>query len=506
MRNLIIILGDQLNCRISSLKNFDKQQDVIFMCEVYEEATYVKHHKKKLAFIFTAMRHFSEALEAQGYKVIYTKLNDKANKQSFSKEIGRIVKKLKPEKIILTEPSEWRVLEIIKKLQSSLPCSIDIIDDDRFFCDHETFKKWAKDKKQLRMEHFYQMLRKKHDILMNGKKPIGGQWNFDSANRKALPKDIDIPKPKHFKPSNIAQTVIALIKKKFPDHFGDCTPFYFAKSSEQAQEILEDFIKNRLPYFGDYQDAMHQAEPWLFHSHLSFYLNCGLLLPDEVIDAAIEAYNKGKAPLNAVEGFVRQILGWREFIRGIYWLEMPNYHEENYFNAKRALPEFFWTANTKMNCLAQCINDTKVNAYAHHIQRLMVIGNFALLTELNPKAVQDWYLLVYADAYDWVEMPNVIGMILFADGGLFASKPYIASGNYINKMSNYCQQCQFNVKQKTGDDACPFNYLYWYFLDKHQKKLKNNKRLVFPYKNLENMSKEQINRIQKDAEYFLNNI
>jgi deoxyribodipyrimidine photolyase-related protein len=300
--------------------------------------------------------------------------------------------------------------------------------------------------------------------------------------------------------------VIDLVAQKFSSHFGNLDNFYFAVTREQALQVLDKFISERLANFGDYQDAMVQNEPWLYHSHISFYINCGLLDPLECIESVQKAYYDKKVPLNATEGFIRQILGWREYIRGIYWLKMPEYADLNYFNATKNLPEFYWNANTKMNCLRQCVLETQQNAYAHHIQRLMVLGNFALLAGIDPKQVNEWFLIVYADAYEWVEMPNVTGMILYADGGYFASKPYAAGGNYINKMSNYCKNCSYKVTQKNGDNACPFNYLFWDFLIRNRSKLENNPRIGMMYRTFDKMDSDKKAAIRLDSERFLKDI
>lgn len=495
MTTLRFILGDQLSHSISSLRDCDKNRDVILMCEVHQEATYVKHHPKKIALLFSAMRHFAEELKDKGFEVDYIKLDDRGNTQHFDTELKRAIKRHKPQHVLLTHPGEYRVLKLLEPL-----CTI--IDDDRFMCSLADFNAWAKDKKQLRMEFFYREMRKQHDILMDGSKPMGDRWNFDQENRYKLKSGTDIPKQSISKPDAITAEVIELVSSEFSNHFGELEPFTFAVTRRGALSVLNKFINERLAYFGDYQDAMLEGEPWLYHSHISFYLNCGLLLPAECIDAAVEAYHQKIAPLNSVEGFVRQILGWREYVRGIYWLMMPKYQSANFFNAQRQLPEFFWTANTEMNCLKQCISDTKTHAYAHHIQRLMVIGNFTLLTGIDPKLVNEWYLIVYADAYEWVELPNVTGMILFADGGLLASKPYAASGAYINKMSDYCKKCHFKVSQKNGETACPFNYLYWNFLIKNKAKLKDNQRMKLIYNRLAAMDKDKIKLIQDDAKKF----
>ena len=338
---------------------------------------------------------------------------------------------------------------------------------------------------------------------MQDNNPIGGQWNYDTENRKPPKDGLKIPLPYIGKIDDITQEVMSLVSQRFEDHFGDLEPFYFAVTRADALQVLDQFIEQRLNHFGDYQDAMIQGEAWMYHSHISFYLNCGLLLPLECIHAAEEAYKNGTAPINSVEGFIRQIIGWREYVRGIYWLKMPKYSDENFLDAKRSLPDFYWTGNTKMNCLSQTILETKQNSYAHHIQRLMVLGNFALLAGINPKEVNEWFLIVYADAYEWVELPNVSGMILFADGGYLASKPYAAGGSYINKMSNYCKNCSYKVTKKNGIDACPFNYLYWNFLDHNRVKLAGNQRISMMYKIFDRMDTEKQATIREDSEIFL---
>ena len=499
---LRLILGDQLSHTISSLSDINAKEDVVLMCEVWEEATYVKHHKKKIAFLFSAMRHFAEELKENGHQVRYTRLDDDENAGSFRGEIERAVKDLQPEEIIVTFPGEYRVLEEIKSWQEAFGVPVTICPDDRFLCAPEEFEDWAKGRKELRMEYFYREMRKKHNILMNGDQPEGGQWNYDSENRKPPKDGLGIPKPYVADKDQITEDVIALVSKRFESHFGDLEPFYFAVTRDQAIHVLERFIEQRLCHFGDYQDAMIEGEPWMHHSHISFYLNCGLLNPLECIERAEQAYQTGAAPLNAVEGFIRQILGWREYVRGLYWLKMPEYEGENFLDATQTLPEFYWTADTKMNCVKQCVTETKNNAYAHHIQRLMVLGNFALLAGLDPKMVNEWYLIVYADAYQWVELPNVSGMILFADGGVLASKPYAASGAYINKMSDYCKNCEYSVTTKNGENACPFNYLYWNFLDRNKDKLKGNGRLNMPYNTLSRFTEEKLKFIQKDSARF----
>jgi deoxyribodipyrimidine photolyase-related protein len=502
MTTLRLILADQLSHSLASLQDCDLDNDWVLIAEVREEASYVKHHKKKIAFLFSAMRHFAEELRGQGHNLHYTLYNDEDNQSSLFGEVERVCKQKNINKVVLTYPGEYRVLTDMQSWQKKLKIPVEIRQDDRFLSSLDEFATWANERKQLRMEFFYREMRKKWHFLMDGDKPVGDKWNFDSSNRKALPKGMSPPLPSKFEPDAITRDVLTLVAENFSDHFGKLEDFHFATTRDQALVVLHEFVAQRLIHFGDYQDAMVQGEPWMYHSHIGFYLNCGLLTPKEVIEQAENAYRNGDAPLNAVEGFIRQVLGWREYVRGLYWLKMPDYKNENFLEATRSLPKFYWDANTKMNCLHQCVKETSENAYAHHIQRLMVLGNFALLAGLHPDEVNEWFLIVYADAYEWVEMPNVSGMILFADGGLLASKPYAASGSYINKMSNYCKSCHYKVKEKNGPQACPFNYLYWDFLDRNQEKLGKNPRLGMPYRTLSKMSDEKRQAIQSDGRIF----
>ena len=503
MGALRLVLGDQLDKSLASLRDLDPQHDIVFLCEVHAEATYVKHHKKKIAFLFSAMRHFAEELRADGITVHYTKLDDPDNAGSFTRELERQIALHRPEKLVLTEPGEWRVLQEMRSWQSLFGIDVDIFSDDRFVASLAEFRDWAKGRKSLRMEYFYREMRKKTRLLMSGDQPVGGEWNYDKDNRKSLPDGSAIPTRSVFEPDAITHDVLALVDAHFAEHFGDLEPFGYAVTRADALQALEEFVEQALPDFGDYQDAMKQGEPFLYHSLISAYLNAGLLRPLECCERVVQAYQSGAAPLNAVEGFIRQIIGWREYVRGLYWLKMPSYRETNFLKADRDVPGFYWTADTQLNCLRQSILETKAHAYAHHIQRLMVIGNFALLAGLNPRQVQDWYLLVYSDAYEWVELPNVHGMTLFADGGVLASKPYAASGAYIDRMSDYCKDCSYHVKKKAGESACPFNYLYWDFLIRNADVLSKNPRVAMPYRTLAKMTDERKREIQSDADRFL---
>jgi deoxyribodipyrimidine photolyase-related protein len=411
--------------------------------------------------------------------------------------VERAITRHKPSRIVVTEPSEWRVLEMMKSWDA------EVLSDDRFFATPASFAVWANGRKQLRMEFFYRDMRRLSGLLMEGDDPVGGQWNFDHDNRKALPKNLTPPNRRRFDPDPVTREVIDMVAGRFPDHFGDLEPFGWAVTRTDALEALDHFISVCLPSFGDYQDAMKQGDAFLYHSVISPYLNIGLLTPREICDRAQDAWSRGGAPLNAVEGFIRQILGWREYVRGLYWLKMPAYADSNFLGASRPLPSFYWTGKTEMNCMAQAIGDTRRHAYAHHIQRLMVTGNFALLAGLDPAEVEQWYLLVYADAFEWVELPNTHGMALFADGGVMASKPYAASGAYIDRMSDYCAGCRFKPEVKLGPKACPFNYLYWDFLIRNEAKLKANPRMGMPYRTLAKMEAERKADIVRHAATFL---
>ncbi len=500
---LVLILADQLTPSISSLQAAVREQDVVLMVEAMEEATYVRHHKKKIAFLFSAMRHFAEDLRSQGWTVEYRKLDDPDNTGSLGGEVIRAVQGGGLAGVIVTEPGEWRLRSAMENWSEGLGLPVEILPDTRFIASHREFADWAEGRKQLRMEFFYRDMRKKTGLLMEGDKPSGGKWNFDAENRKSAKSDLFMPQPAGFAPDVITKEVLELVTTRFGDHFGDLEPFWFGVTAAQAEEALETFIEQALSKFGDFQDAMLSDQRFLYHSILSLYINAGLLDPLAVCRRVETEYHAGRAPLNAVEGFIRQIIGWREYVRGIYWLKMPAYVGENFFNAKRALPEFYWTAETDMACLSAAITQTKEEAYAHHIQRLMVTGNFAMLAGVDPKEVHEWYLMVYADAYEWVELPNTLGMSQFADGGLLGSKPYAASGNYINKMSDYCHSCRYKVQQKTGEDACPFNPLYWHFLDRNGDKLRGNPRLGQVYRTWDKMSDEKRADYLDTAERFL---
>lgn len=503
MTTLRLVLGDQLSDSLSSLQDIDSA-DVILMCEVMEEATYVPHHPKKIAFLFSAMRHFCESLKDKGHTVRYVKLDDPENTGDFEGEVKRAIKELDVDALIVTEPAEYRLKKIFETWREELGIPVEIREDNRFLCRIDEFKKWANNRRQLRMEYFYRDMRKKHRVLIeDAEDPVGGQWNFDKENRKAPPQGLSSPPRLSHKKDAITETVLKLVKERFSNHFGSLEPFHYAVTREEALQELDHFIDNLLPQFGDYQDAMVKGEAYLYHSLISSYLNAGLLIPIEICQKAETAYRKGKAPLNAAEGFIRQILGWREYVRGLYWLHMPEYGEMNFFNANEPLPDFYWTAATKMACVKEAVEHTRDHAYSHHIQRLMVTGNFALLAGLDVKQVQEWYLAVYSDAYEWVEMPNTLGMALFGDGGLMGSKPYAASGKYINKMSNFCKSCHYDVAESTTPHACPFNALYWDFMARNKTKLSGNHRLPYVYSTWDKFGPERQKALRHKAQEIM---
>jgi len=488
-RRLILVLGDQLTPDLPSLANGDPARDVVVMGELGEETSYVRHHKKKLILILAAMRHFRDELRDAGWRVDYRELDDGLS--SFTDLARAALKEHDADEILVTEPGEWRVDQELARLQDAVGKTVTILPDDRFICSRAEFADWADARKTLRMEYFYREMRRKTDLLMDGETPAGGEWNYDAENRKPPKEGLDPPAPFHVEPDAATREVIDLVKARFAENFGDAEPFGFAVTRADAEKALDHFIKEALPCFGDYQDAMLSDEKFLYHSLLSIYLNLGLLDPLTVCRRAERAWRDGHAPLNAVEGFIRQIIGWREFVRGIYWREGPDYTSTNFFKARRSLPDFYWTGETDMACIAAVVRQTREEAYAHHIQRLMVTGAFALIAGVDPAEVHQWYLEVYADAYEWVEAPNVIGMSQFADGGLLASKPYAASGAYINRMSDYCKKCAYAVSKKTEENACPFNALYWDFLACNEEKLKDNGRLRRVYQNWARMDADR---------------
>ncbi len=504
--NLIVVMGDQLSLNLSALRAGVSGSDRVLMVEVMEEATYVPHHKKKIAFIFSAMRHFAHELREQGWQVDYVKLDEEGNTGRFRGEVARACERLAPGKVIVTEPGEWRVLDDVRGWEKETGLDVDILPDDRFLASRERFARWADGRKLLRMEYFYREMRRDTGLLMDGDNPTGGQWNFDQENRKPASADLFMPAPTTFGPDETTKEVLELVANRFPENFGTLEPFAMAVTRAQAREAFDGFVESALPSFGDYQDAMVTGEKYLYHAVISAYLNVGLLDPLEVCQRVEEEYRAGRVPLNSAEGFIRQIIGWREYVRGIYWLKMPDYAGMNALDAKRDLPWFYWSGEADMTCLQEAIGQTRDEAYAHHIQRLMITGNFALLIGVEPRQIHEWYLSVYADAFEWVELPNTLGMSQFADGGLLGSKPYAAGGNYINRMSDHCEKCTYKVQEKHGDQACPFNYLYWSFLDRNRERLQQVMRLRQVYSTWDRMGAEKQKLYLDSAEAFLSKI
>ncbi|MBB6505327.1 deoxyribodipyrimidine photolyase-related protein [Sphingomonas endophytica] len=507
MTMLIPVLGDQLSPTLASLRDVDRAQAVVLMMEVWDEATYVRHHKKKIALIFAAMRHFAAELRGDGWTVDYVALDAPGNTHSFTGEVARAAKRHAATAIRTVAGGEYRVRQAQDGWAAQTGLPVDILEDDRFVCPLPDFYAWAQGRREQRMEYFYRDMRRRTGLLMTADgQPEGGKWNYDHDNRDTPPRGVNYPAPERFAPDAITSEVLALVAQRFAGHFGDLEPFALPVTRAQALVALEHFIAAALPDFGRYQDAMIAGQDYLFHSSLSLCLNLGLLGPIEVCEAAVAAYARGDAPLNAVEGFVRQIIGWREYMRGMYWWDMPRLATRNALDAHRPLPDFYWTGDTGMRCLAESVGQTKREAYAHHIQRLMVLGNFALLAGIDPQAVSDWYLVVYFDAYEWVEMPNVIGMSQFADGGAIASKPYVSSGAYIDRMSDYCGRCRYDVKKKTGEGACPFNALYWDFLARHEKRFAGNARMRNMYGTWGRFSPEKQAEYRESAAAFLDTL
>ena len=497
---LRLVLGDQLSHSLSALEGLDPTRDVVLMAEVNDEATYVRHHKQKIALIFAAMRGFALRREARGVAVRYVRIDAPANTRSIVGELHRALDDQPFSEVVITECGEWRLAEALAAFAGVAAVPVEVREDGRFICSHDRFRRWASGKSQLRMEFFYREMRREAGILLDDGQPVGGKWNYDAENRKGLTKGLRPSARLRTPPDEIARGAITDVARLFPDHFGDLDEFGWPTTTEQAESVLADFIKNVLPNFGDWQDAMALGEPWMWHGLISTSLNLGLLDPLDVCRRAEAEYRAGRAPLNAVEGFIRQILGWREFVRGIYWLKMPDYARRNFLDADRTLPGFYWSGETDMACVADVVAQTRSHAYAHHIQRLMVTGNLAMLLGVHPDEIDEWYMVVYADAYEWVEMPNTRGMATFADGGIMGSKPYAASGAYIDRMSDYCGPCRYDVKAKSGENACPFNRLYWGFLERNQNRLRGNVRLAMPYRTLENFGPERRTALLNEAE------
>jgi deoxyribodipyrimidine photolyase-related protein len=516
----VLVLGDQLTQDSAAFDGFDPACDAVWMAEVAEESTHVWSHKARIAMFLSAMRHFRDSLRERGWTVHYRPLTDAANSGSFRGELTATTSRLCPQRLIWVKPGEWRVQTSLESTARALGVDFEVRLDRHFFCSGEEFARHARGRKQLRMEFFYRELRRKHRVLMDGDEPLGGAWNFDAENRESFGKTGpgEAEPPVAFAPDALTREVLALVEKRFAKHPGSLARFDWPVTSEQARAALDDFVAHRLPHFGRYQDAMWtgrdasrpatecRQDAFLYHSRLSAAMNLKLLDPRVVVAEAERAYRKGRAPLASVEGLIRQILGWREYVRGIYWQFMPRYLERNELKATQPLPAFYWTGETDMNCLRHVIGQTLEFGYAHHIQRLMVTGLFALLLGVKPQAVHEWYLAMYVDAVEWVELPNTLGMSQHADGGRMASKPYIASGKYIQRMSNYCAGCRYDPAQRTGPKACPFTTLYWDFLLRHEARLARNPRTAMQARNAARLAPDQRREITGQAARLRNQL
>lgn len=485
VRRLVLVLGDQLDTGSAAFDGFDAARDAVWMAEVDEEAEHVWSHQARIALFLTAMRHFRDELRARGLRVHYRALEDPGNRGSFAAELREAVRELAPQQLTAVQPGEWRVREAVTAAARESGVPLEWRTDRHFLCAPEDFSAHVQSRRQLRMEHFYREMRRRTGWLMEGDRPVGGSWNYDVENRGSFGRDGpgEVPGPRRFPPDELTQDVLRLVQQRFGNHPGSLAHFDWPVTAVQAQQALDDFVAQRLPLFGRYQDAMWAGEPFLYHSRLSAAANLKLLDPRDVLAAAAAALETNHAPLTAVEGFGRQWLGWREYIRGVYWHYMPGYADSNAWDAQEPLPTWYWTGQTDLNCLREVLTEILAHGYAHHIQRLMVTGLFALLLGVEPRQVHQWYLAMFVDAVEWVEMPNVLGMSQHADGGLLASKPYVASGKYLARMSNYCRSCRYNPNDAVGDDACPFTTLYWEFLLRHQERLAENPRMALQVRN-----------------------
>ncbi|HKK38681.1 MAG TPA: cryptochrome/photolyase family protein [Cryomorphaceae bacterium] len=506
-KELRLVLGDQLN-RQHSWWEDEPGEKVVLICEARSETDYVKHHIQKVVAFFMAMRDFGSWLEERGFEVIYVRLDDQENKGSIADNVKHFVTKEKCSSWAYQLPDEYRLDKALKTLKDTLDLPCRVFDTEHFLSGRDDLANFFKGKKTYLMESFYRKMRKKYDILMDGENPVDGKWNFDKQNRKSLPADHRVIEPKTY--SKEVKEITEMLEEQGVKTFGriDAENFIWPVTRREGLSMLRFFIDECLVNFGDYQDAMRQDEWSVYHSRISFLMNSKIVSPKEVIERVEEAWreNRKEVPIAAVEGFIRQILGWREYMRGVYWAKMPGYARSNYFRHQRKIPEWYWTGETKMNCLSQSINQSLDYAYAHHIQRLMVTGNFALLAGIHPDEVDAWYLGIYIDAIEWVEITNTRGMSQFADGGIVGTKPYVSSANYIDKMSDYCKGCHYSKSKKTGEKACPFNSLYWDFYERHRDKLESNRRIGFVYPTLDKMNSKKREELFKQANEYLQNL
>lgn len=499
---LHIVLGDQLDLSAPALRALDVQRDAILMMEVAGEAVHVPSHKQRTVLFLSAMRHFARELVEQGYQVRYVTLTDEGNTQSLDGEVRRAVSELHPERLSIVRPGEWRLWALLDAWREDLGIDLLMHEDAHFYTTPQQFSQWADGRKVLRMETFYRKQRRDLAILMDGRgEPEGGAWNYDKENRKPLKSSLaDLPARKVFTPDAMTREVIELVESRFPDAPGTTESFGWPVTHAQAGAALRHFVRRGLADFGAYQDAMRSGAPWVYHSLLSPVLNLKLLDPRQCVEAAVKAYAEGRAPLNSVEGFVRQIIGWREFIRGIYWRQGPDYGSGNSLQESGRLPSIYWSGETSMRCMQQSLGQVMEHGYGHHIQRLMVTGNFALIAGVKPAEIRDWYLAMYVDAVDWVTTPNTVGMVMHADGGIVGSKPYAASGAYIKRMSDYCSGCTYDPAVRSGGKACPFTVFYWDFLLRHRQRFKSNPRMGLALANLKRLSPADRRALQLRAD------
>jgi deoxyribodipyrimidine photolyase-related protein len=507
-RRLVLVLGDQLWLGNPALEGFDPALDRVLMVEAAGEARHVWSHQARIALFLAAMRHFRDELLARGWPCCYLAVDDDSLPQALGERLAWAIETLQPQELRLCEPGEWRLQALVQDTAAAAGVALRIEADTHFLCSRQSFAHWAGRQRELRMEPFYRAMRRRHRVLMDGDGPAGGQWNFDTDNRRGYPRQGPglIPEPLRFAPDAVTREVLALVRERFGEHPGSLDHFAWPVTREQALEVLADFVEQRLAAFGPYQDAMWTGTPWGWHALLSSSLNLHLLQPAEVVAAAEAAWRRHQLPLASVEGFIRQVLGWREFIHGVYWLEMPRLGQANHFGHERDLPAWYWTGRTRMRCMQQAIGQTLAHGFAHHIQRLMVTGQFGLLAGISPQQVCDWYLAVYVDAVEWVELPNTAGMALYANGGRFTSKPYIASGQYIDRMSNYCEGCEYRPQDRTGPSACPFTTLFWAFLDRHEDSLQANPRTAPMVRNLARLSPGERDAVRQEARRMLSQL
>jgi len=496
--HVVFILPDQLNLGVWPEWVRNRKPPLLFI-ESEEENGRLPYHKKRLTYLISSQRHFAMECDRQGYPVWYL-----ATRGRYVDILQQLLAENDSMEITYMKPTEWDTREELRAIKDDFSKQLKEIDNRFFMADPDSWTDKVAD--GYRLEYFYREMRRETGYLMNGEEPEGGEWNYDKHNREPLPDDCRVPEVTGIDPDDITDEVMKEVEENYPDHFGEIKEFRYAVTRDQALELMHEFIDDRLANFGPYEDAMTEGEPVLFHSALSPYLNNGLLVPTEICEAAVEAYRAGKAPINSVEGLIRQIIGWREYVRIYYEAMMPGGRNANHFDFEHPLPAMFWNGKTDMNCMKQCLQPVIQDGYSHHIQRLMVLSNFSNLSKSDPRELNRWFRLAYVDAHEWVVLPNVLGMSTYADGGVLASKPYISSGNYINKMSDYCDSCAYDIDKKDGEKACPFNYLYWNFVNEQRETLNESGRINFMVNMYDKKPDDQKRAIQSSTENFLSNL